>query len=345
MIGVLVVTELTNNQFKNLSYETISAGKRIAEKLSGSLVSVVMGKNAPLDLEVLAHYGSDKIIHFSGDFLKGVCEPYVETVHRYVQENKPEYIIFGATTFGNELSTRLSVRLNVPVVTDCTEISIKEQQVTLSRTMYGGKVTAQIVPKVIPVIVTLRPNCEEPVINPGRGIIEVVRIERSMSRVTYIESKLQKHLVELSEARIVVSGGRGTGGDFSTIEALAGVLQAAVGASRTAVDFGWRPVSDQVGQTGKTVSPNLYFACGISGAIQHLAGMRTSKTVIAINKSPDAPIFFECDYGIVDDLFKVLPHLSKEIEQRQKTSIMRNEVDSVKSMHKAGNCRDVPEMG
>ena len=220
----------------------------------------------------------------------------------------------GASTQGKDLSARLSARLGAPLAMECVAVRVEDGKVIATRPMYGGKVVAEVTLNGKPQMVAIRPNAMSIAEVPGAGNIEKLDVDPADSVLQFVEKKLEKGKVELTEADIVVSGGRGMGGpDYAMLEKLADLLGGAVGASRSAVDEGWRPHSDQVGQTGKVVSPNLYIACGISGAIQHLAGMSSSKVIVAINKDPEAPIFSKADYGIVGDLFEVVPLLTEEI--------------------------------
>jgi electron transfer flavoprotein alpha subunit len=199
---------------------------------------------------------------------------------------------------------------------DCVEVKLDNGDLTYTRPMFGGKILANVEIEGSPQIVAIRPNVMNITENTKEGSIEKPAVQVGDLKTTVVEMKMEtEDKVELTEADIIVSGGRGTGGDYAAIEALANALGAAVGASRSAVDEGWRPHSDQVGQTGKTVSPALYVACGISGAIQHLAGMSTSKYIVAINKDEEAPIFSKADLGIVGDLFEVIPAVTEEVKK------------------------------
>ena len=199
---------------------------------------------------------------------------------------------------------------------DCVEVKLDNGNLTYTRPMFGGKILADVEIEGSPQIVAIRPNVMSITENSKECSIEKPAAQVGDLKTTVVEMKMETaDKVELTEADIIVSGGRGTGGDYAAIEALANALGAAVGASRSAVDEGWRPHSDQVGQTGKTVSPALYVACGISGAIQHLAGMSTSKYIVAINKDAEAPIFSKADLGIVADLFEVVPAITAEVKK------------------------------
>jgi electron transfer flavoprotein alpha subunit len=243
---------------------------------------------------------------------------YTDTAAQIVESEHPAVIITGATSIGKDLCARLSARLDAALATDCLAIQIQKDQCRITRPMYGGKILADVVLEGFPKIIGIRPNAMGISESPAEGIMERFTPKIREGAMKFVEKTMDTGKVELTEADVIVSGGRGMGGpDFKIIEELASALGGAVGASRSAVDEGWRPHSDQVGQTGKTVSPNLYIACGISGAIQHLAGMSSSKVIVAINKDPDAPIFSKADYGIVGDLFEVIPAITAEIKKNR----------------------------
>jgi electron transfer flavoprotein alpha subunit len=247
----------------------------------------------------------------------------VAVISELVKANDPAILLLGASAQGKDLSARLSARLGVGMAQDCTEFSIDGGNLTATRPIYAGKAYAKVsYNDSFPQMATARPNVmalNEP---DGSRTAEVIDApftldDGAIKAKTVDVVKDESGKIDLTEADKIVSGGRGMKGPegYGILEELANVIGATVGASRSAVDAGWRPHSDQVGQTGKVVSPNLYIACGISGAIQHLAGMATSKVIVAINKDPDAPIFQKADYGIVDDLFKVVPVLTEEIKK------------------------------
>jgi electron transfer flavoprotein alpha subunit len=234
-----------------------------------------------------------------------------------IKANEPKIVLFGATVQGKDLAPRLAARLDAGLAMDCTEIRLEGDRLVAVRPIFGGKVLAEVAVESSPKLAAIRPNVVEIEENLKEGQIEKMDVELPAAQTQLIEKRVEPSgQVDLTEADTVVSGGRGMGGaDFSIIEELARSLGGAVGASRSAVDEGWRPHSDQVGQTGKVVTPSLYIACGISGAIQHLAGMASSKYIVAINKDPEAPIFKKADYGIVDDLYKVVPAITAEVKK------------------------------
>jgi electron transfer flavoprotein alpha subunit len=237
-----------------------------------------------------------------------------------VKENDPSVLLLGASTQGKDLSARLVGKLVTGMATDCTDVKIADGKLLAIRPMYAGKCFGEVVFSTFPQMASLRPNVFPMVENAKAGTVVKFdpALDAAQPRTKVLEvQKDSSGKVDLTEANIIVSGGRGMKGpeNYGIIEELAAVLGATVGASRAAVDAGWRPQSDQVGQTGKIVSPNLYIACGISGAIQHLAGMSSSKFIVAINKDAEAPIFAKADYGIVDDLFKVIPEFTKECKK------------------------------
>jgi electron transfer flavoprotein alpha subunit len=233
-----------------------------------------------------------------------------------MKKEAPDVVILGASTQGKDVAARMSARLNAPLAMDCVAVRFENNDLTATRYMYGGKILADVVLDGTPKILAIRPNAMTIARADGTGSIEKIEVDMGTTSMKFIEKHLETGKVELTEADVVVSGGRGMGGpNFTVLEELAKLLNGAVGASRSAVDEGWRSSSDQVGQTGKVVSPNLYIACGISGAIQHLSGMSSSKVIVAINKDPEAPIFCRADYGIAGDLFEIVPLISEEIRK------------------------------
>ena len=221
-----------------------------------------------------------------------------------------------ATFKGKDLAGRLAAKLDAGVAMDCVKVQIDSGNLTCTRPMFGGKINAEVEIEGDCQIIAIRPNVMDITEVAKDSAVEKPAVQLGEVKTTIVEKKMDtSDKVELTEADVIVSGGRGTGGDYAGIEALADALGAAVGASRSAVDEGWRPHSDQVGQTGKTVSPTLYIACGISGAIQHLAGMSTSKYIVAINKDEEAPIFSKADFGIVGDLFEIVPAITEEVKK------------------------------
>ncbi|MDD2316353.1 MAG: electron transfer flavoprotein subunit alpha/FixB family protein [Desulfobacterales bacterium] len=315
--GVLVITEQTNGGFRKVSFESISEGRRIADQIKGDLTALILGANIENLAGQLAGYGADRILVADHpDLQECLTDVYVTVIEQIAKSIDPEIIILGATTQGKDLAARLSARLNAPLAMDCVRIRIEGQTLLATRPVYGGKIHAEVALKGEPKIAVIRPNAMAAVAAQGTGTIEKFQPEIGSSAFKVIEKKLASGKIDLTEADAIVSGGRGmNGADFSILEELASVLGGAVGASRSAVDEGWRPHADQVGQTGKTVSPNLYIACGISGAVQHLAGMSSSKVIAAINKDPEAAIFSRADYGIVGDLFELVPLITEEIKR------------------------------
>ena len=314
---ILAITEQIEGQFRKVTFEALSEGRRIATAMGGTLAAVVLGSDVGALAEELGAYGADRIlVADNGALADYTTDAYTNVVADLIQKESPAVVVIGATAQGKDLAARLSARLDAPLAVDCVAISIDNEQLTATRPMYGGKILAEVQMDGDPKIVAIRPNAMSIAEAEGGGAVESLDIDPGESKIKVLEKTLETGKVELTEADIIVSGGRGMGGsDYSIIETLAELLGAAVGASRSAVDEGWRPHSDQVGQTGKVVSPNLYLACGISGAIQHLAGMGSSKVIVAINKDPEAPIFAKADYGIVDDLFEVVPCITEEVKR------------------------------
>ncbi len=312
---VLVIAEQVDGVFRKVTFEAITA----ARTLDSEVHALVLGNGIEAAAAELGAYGAAKILLAEDGALNDyTVDAYTNVAADVIGQINPAAVIVGATTQGKELAARLSARLDAPMASDCTAVKMEGDQVVAIRPMYGGKILAEVALIGTPAVVSLRPNTFTAKAASSDSTVEKVTANVGDVRIQVKSKQLESGKIDLTEAEIVVSGGRGMGGDdFSAIEALAGVLGAAVGASRSAVDEGWRPATDQVGQTGKTVSPSLYIACGISGAIQHLAGMSSSKVIVAINKDPEAPLFLKADYGIVGDLFEVVPVLTEEIKKNQ----------------------------
>ncbi len=315
--GVLAIAEQINGVFRKVTFEVLSEGKRLASSLSCNLTAAVLGSGIEKISNELVKYGADKILIADNQILSEyLTDTYTGVIADIIEIEKPSVVILGSTSQGKDLSARLAARLNAPLSVDCIAIRVEGENLITTRPMYGGKIIADMILEGYPKIAAIRPNSMNIVESAGAGAIERINAGVENNCLKFIEKKLDTGKVELTESDIVVSGGRGMGGsDFSLLEELAELLGGAVGASRSAVDEGWRPHSDQVGQTGKVVSPNLYIACGISGAIQHFAGMSSSKVILAVNKDPEAPIFSMADYGIVGDLFKIIPLITKKIRE------------------------------
>ncbi|RJQ74080.1 MAG: electron transfer flavoprotein subunit alpha/FixB family protein [Desulfobacteraceae bacterium] len=314
--NVLVVAEHVQGAFRKVTFEALSAGGRLAGQLGGAVNVALMGSGIAGVAAELGAYGAARILVAEDPALADfTTEAYTDALAQIIDQARPAVVLMGATTQGKDLAARLSARLNAALATDSIGLRVEDGQVVATRPMYGGKILADVGLSGSPVIVSLRPNTQTISAAQGAGDVEKVAISvRGRSQV--VGKQFETGKVDLTEADIVVTGGRGMGGpDFSTVEALAAALGAAVGASRSAVDEGWRAAADQVGQTGKTVSPTLYIACGVSGAIQHLAGMSSSKVIVAINKDPEAPIIGKADYAIVGDLFEIVPALTAEIKK------------------------------
>lgn len=315
--GVFAITEQRDGELRKVSFEAVSEGRRVADGLGTELTAVLLGSGVDGLAEELKKYGPDKIlVADDAGLAEYTTDAYSNVLAELIQSSDPAVIIMGASAQGKDLAGRLAAKLDAGVAMDCVKVKLENGNLTYTRPMFGGKINADVEIEGAPQIVAIRPNVMDITEAAKDSAIEKPAVQLGKVKTAIIEKKMETDdKVELTEADIIVSGGRGTGGDYAGIEALADALGAAVGASRSAVDEGWRPHSDQVGQTGKTVSPTLYVACGISGAIQHLAGMSTSKYIVAINKDEEAPIFSKADFGIVGDLFEVVPALTEEVKK------------------------------
>lgn len=319
--GVWIVAEQRNGALRSVSFEIASVARKLADELGEEVYAVLVGSGVEGFAPELAKYGVDKVyVADDAMFADYTTDAYSEAVAKVVKENDASILLLSASVQGKDLSSRLVGKLATGMASDCTDVKIADGKLLAIRPMYAGKVFGEIVIESYPQMASLRPKVFAAVENARAG--EVVKFDAGIAadalKTKVLETqKDASGKVDLTEADIIVSGGRGMKGadEYKVIEELADLLGAAVGASRAAVDAGWRPQSDQVGQTGKVVSPNLYIACGISGAIQHLAGMSSSKYIVAINKDAEAPIFARADYGIVDDLFKVVPEVTSEAKK------------------------------
>ena len=318
-MSVLAIAEQRDGKFRKVTYEALSEGRRIADALGTELTALVLGSGIEAAAGELAKFGADKIIVADDPRLADyMTDTYTAVAAGVIGAADPLVVITGASTQGKDLAARLAARLDAGLAMDCVAVAVEGGSIVATRPLYGGKVLAKVALTGKPQIVATRPNAIAIAESAKAGAIEKSAVDPGESRLKLVEKTLETEKVELTEADVIVSGGRGMGGaDYSQIEALAAVLGGAVGASRSAVDEGWRPHSEQVGQTGKVVSPTLYIACGISGAIQHLAGMSSSKVIVAVNKDVEAPIFSKADYGVVGDLFEIVPLITEEIKKRQ----------------------------
>lgn len=311
---------------RNVGLELMNPGRRLADKQGGRLTAVVIGCNTEKAVEEAGVQGADQIIVIDGrEYANYTTDAYVNAMEYLIRKYGPTTLLIGATSYGRDMGPRLSARLKSGLTADCTALDIEEEtgNVAWTRPAFGGNLMATIIcPEGRPQIGTCRPGVfkKMPSVESHAEIIrEDYHVPEEQIRTKLLEMicETAKAVVDLENAEIIVSGGRGVGGPegFEKVRDLAHILGGEVGASRAAVDSGWLSYEHQVGQTGKTVSPKLYIACGISGAIQHLAGMSGSGCIVAINRDPSAPIFQAADYGIVGNLHEVLPALMEEIRK------------------------------
>ncbi len=322
MSGVWIWVEQRDGIIKAIGQELLGAGRALADSLGQPLTALVFGQNVSDVAAQSFDLGADSVLGCADETLAEFrVEAYGPLLAQMTQDRTPSVIMMGATNRGRDLAAWVAAQLDAGLVADGIAFSLENETVKVTRPVYAGKLLAEVFVKDGPQIITLRSRAFAPAEPTGKdGQAEWVPAAVSEgdlgTKILGFESSQGK--VSLTDATIIVSGGRGVGGPegFAPVQELASVLGGALGASRAAVDAGWIPYDHQVGQTGKTVSPDLYMACGISGAIQHQAGMRTSKIIVAINKDQDAPIFKLASYGIVGDLFKILPALSAEFRKR-----------------------------
>jgi electron transfer flavoprotein alpha subunit len=321
-MNILVFAEVRDGKLKQASLESVSEAARLARAAGGTAAAALVGEGIRSHAETLGRHGAAKVYVVDSPRLKHYApEAYAKAVVEAAKKHGAGAVLMAATSLGRDLAGGVGALLGTSAAGDCVAVKIEGGKIQATRPVYSGRAIATVGFRTSPAVLTLRPNAFAADASGGAAAAEDLSPAfddadfRSAVRETTASAEKKK--VELTEASIIVSGGRGLKApeNFSLRDELAAVLGAAVGASRQVVDNGWRPHSEQVGQTGKTVSPNLYIALGISGAIQHLAGMRTSKVIVAINKDPDAPIFKAATYGIVGDVFEVVPALTQELRK------------------------------
>lgn len=326
--GVWVFAEKHGDHLRNVTLELISEGRKLANKLNEPLAALLIGHNVTDFIKPLSVYGADKIYVAEHEVLERYnSDGYADVLTGIIAKSKPSVVLFGATINGRDLAPRIAARLRIGLTADCTGLEIDEKgRLVQTRPAFGGNIMASILSRTRPQMATVRPNVMKMSEPDWTRRAEIERIKVTIdpkairARVVDIVKEVAERAVNIEEADIIVSGGRGLGSpeNFKLMRELAEALDGAVGASRPIVDSGWLPHHQQVGQTGKTVSPKLYVAVGISGAIQHLIGMQTSDIIIAINKDPEAPIFKVATLGVVGDLFKIVPALIEELRKVKK---------------------------
>ncbi len=334
--GVFVFAQQVDNKLSGISFELIGEGKRLADKLNEKVTAVLIGSDVKGLVDELAEYGADRVIVVDDPELKEYrTEPYAHALASVINEYKPEIVLVGATAIGRDLGPTVSARVATGLTADCTLLEIgdfplvalpnqeqKHNQLLMTRPAFGGNTIATIAcPDNRPQMATVRPGVMQKLDRVAGKKAEVIEYNPGFTpNNKYVEileiSKAVSDIKDIMDAKILVSGGRGVGSaeNFKLLDDLAEVLGGTVSCSRAVVDAGWKPKELQVGQTGKTVRPQVYFAIGISGAIQHVAGMEESDIIIAINKDEDAPIFDVADYGVVGDLNKIVPALTEAIK-------------------------------
>jgi len=321
---VLVFCEQREAKLKKVAFEALCVGYAIAEKRGGDLVAVIAGSGINALAAEVVKFGVDKVVTVDDPSLQFYTpDGYAGALEKLCREQKPHTVVLSATVLGKDLAASLAARLEAAIIPDCIALEFDDAGYpVMTRPVYAGKaITRVTAPSANPLVITMRPRAyaAQPENDKGAQIVmSDIGPAELRTKVAEIVKAVIK-TVELTEAEIIISGGRGMKGpeNYVILEELAGVVNAAVGASRAAVDAGWRDHQFQVGQTGKVVAPSLYIACGISGAIQHLVGMINSKTIVAINKDPEANILKVADYGIVGDLFKIVPMLTAEFRKQR----------------------------
>jgi len=329
--GVFVYIQQVDNKVIGVSYELLGKARALAADRGTDVTAILLGSGVEPLCQKLAQYGADRIVLVDDPALEiYMTEPYAKALSEVVQQYKPEIVLFGATAIGRDLAPRVSARIHTGLTADCTGLDIQEEtgHLLMTRPAFGGNIMATILcPEHRPQMATVRPGVMQRIskLQDAKLNIEKVSVtglEKSKNvEILDIIKKVSTRM-DIQDAKVLVSGGRGLGdpSNFALLEELAGLLSGTISSSRACVDMGWAEKDRQVGQTGKTVRPNLYIACGISGAVQHLAGMEESDIIIAINKDPGAPIFEVADYGVVGDALKIIPLFTQAVKQAQEAA-------------------------
>lgn len=334
--GVFVFAEQRDRKVQKVALELIGKGKELAKDLGTTVTAVLLGKDMLDEAKRLCYAGADNVIYVNDDLLDiYMTEPYVYTMNKIIADKKPEIVLYGATAIGRDMAPRVSARVHTGLTADCTGLAVEPDDaepeklnLMMTRPAFGGNIMATIAcPNHRPQMATVRPGVMQAAKFSEQNPVNIeeykIEIPKECRNVEILDvTKIIQQRMNIEDAKVLVSGGRGMHGpeNYPMLEELADLLGGTISASRAAVDAGWVPKDRQVGQTGKTVRPNLYIACGISGAIQHLAGMEESDFIIAINKDETAPIFDVADVGIVGDIFKVVPLLIDELKKEKANS-------------------------
>lgn len=329
---ILAFIETKEGKFKNSAFEVVAEANKLAQESGSEFIVITIGTGIESEVQSLAQYGAKKLLLVDLAELNGKSSKtdfkyspssFAKVISETAKTQNANVILLSATSLGKDLAGRIAVKTDSAVFNDCTDLKFSDGKITASRPVYAGKSITDIKSKTDKLVITIRPNVFKPVKTDNTSV-EIIKCDAGSYNLSdqdfssiVKDTVLSSEKLDVAEADRIVSGGRGLREpeNFKLIENLAEVIGGATGASRAVVDAGWRPHSEQVGQTGKTVSPSLYIACGISGAIQHLAGMSSSKCIVAINKDKDAPIFQIANYGIVGDVFEVLPALTEEFSK------------------------------
>lgn len=331
--GIFVFAEQRDRKVQKVALELIGKGKQLAKDLNTTVTAVLLGHDMMDEAKRLCYAGADNVIYVDDEMLDVyMTEPYVYSMHKIIEDKKPEIVIYGATAIGRDMAPRVSARVHTGLTADCTGLTIEPDDenpeklnLMMTRPAFGGNLMATIAcPNHRPQMATVRPGVMQAQKMSDKNPVNIeeykLEIPADRKNVEILDvTKIIQQRMNIEDAKVLVSGGRGMHGpeNYPMLEELADLLGGTISASRAAVDAGWVPKDRQVGQTGKTVRPNLYIACGISGAIQHLAGMEESDYIIAINKDATAPIFDVADVGIVGDIFKVVPLLIEELKKEK----------------------------